>query len=93
MSTGAVSPQHPAVPLRHRLNIDAMNPDQLATFRAAVTAAMAISDERGYNYFAGIHGYPLPISCDVAHGQPLFLPWHRAYLYSPTRYARSPTRI
>ena len=47
MSTGAVSPQHPAVPLRHRLNIDAMNPDQLATFRAAVTAAMAISDERG----------------------------------------------
>jgi tyrosinase len=23
----------------------------------------------------------LPMSCDIAHGQPIFLPWHRAYLY------------
>ena len=81
MSTGAVSPRHPAVPLRHRLSIDHMNPGQLSAFRAAMHAAMGISDERGYNYFAGIHGYPLPISCDIAHGRPLFLPWHRAYLY------------
>lgn len=42
---------------------------------------MAISDERGYNYFAGIHGLPRPIGCDNAHGTPYFLPWHRAYLY------------
>jgi tyrosinase len=81
MSTGAASPQHPTVPLRHRLNIDSMNASQLSDFRAAVQAAMAISDERGYNYHAGIHGYPLPISCDIAHGRPIFLPWHRAYLY------------
>jgi len=81
MSTGAVSPQHPAVPLRHRLNIDKMTPEQLAAFRAAMSSAMGISDERGYNYQAGIHGLPLPISCDVAHGRPIFLPWHRAYLY------------
>jgi tyrosinase len=81
MSTGAVSPQHPAVPLRHRLSIDAMNGEQLSAFRAAMSAAMGISDDRGYNYYAGIHGYPLPISCDIAHGRPLFLPWHRAYLY------------
>jgi tyrosinase len=48
---------------------------------------MTISDERGYNYLAGIHGLPLPVSC--WHGQRrrrgvllrLFLPWHRAYLY------------
>ncbi len=38
-----------------------------------------ISDERGYQYQAGIHGLPLPMYCQ--HGTPLFLPWHRAYLY------------
>jgi len=81
MSTGAVSPQQPAVPVRHRLNIDAMTAEQLTTFRGAMSAAMGISDERGYNYQAGIHGLPLPIGCDIAHGQPIFLPWHRAYLY------------
>jgi tyrosinase len=81
MSTGAVSPQQPAVALRHRLDVDSMSAAQLATFRAAMASAMGISDERGYNYQAGIHGLPLPISCDVAHGRPIFLPWHRAYLY------------
>jgi tyrosinase len=81
MSTGAVSPQQPAVALRHRPDIDAMSSEQLANFRAAMSAAMEISDERGYNYQAGIHGLPLPISCDIAHGHEIFLPWHRAYLY------------
>jgi len=81
MSTGTVSPQQPTVPVRHRLNTDAMTDAQLAGFRAAMSASMAIGDERGYNYQAGIHGLPLPISCDIAHGQPIFLPWHRAYLY------------
>jgi tyrosinase len=55
--------------------------EQLALLRDAFGAAMAISDERGYNYFAGIHGLPRPIGCDNAHGTPYFLPWHRAYLY------------
>jgi tyrosinase len=81
VSVGAVSPQQPAVPVRHRLDVDQLAPDQLSAFRAAMTAAMSISDERGYNYQAGIHGYPLPISCGIAHGHALFLPWHRAYLY------------
>jgi tyrosinase len=81
MSTGTVSPQHPAVPVRHRLNVDAMTPTQLAAYRAAIAASMQVSDERGYNFQAGIHGLPLPIGCDIAHGRPLFLPWHRAYLY------------
>lgn len=81
MSTGVASPQQPSVPLRHRLNIDTMTAPQLAAFRAAMSSAMGISDERGYNYQAGIHGLPLPISCDIAHGHPVFLPWHRAYLY------------
>lgn len=82
MSTGAVSPQHPAVPVRHRLNIDKLSGPQLASFRAAMSKAMGISDDRGYSYQAGIHGLPLPMSCDIAHGRPIFLPWHRAYLYS-----------
>jgi len=81
MSTGAVSPQQPSVPLRYRLNVDSMNDAQLTAFRTAMSGAMGISDERGYNYQAGIHGLPLPISCDIAHGHPIFLPWHRAYLY------------
>ncbi len=81
MSTGVASPQQPVVALRHRLSVDSMSPAQLAAFRAAMTGAMGISDERGYDYQAGIHGLPLPISCDVAHGRPVFLPWHRAYLY------------
>jgi tyrosinase len=42
------------------------------------------ADDRGYEYWAGIHGLPLPISC--WHGSPLFLPWHRAYLYYFEQY-------
>jgi tyrosinase len=45
---------------------------------------LAISDDRGYEYLAGIHGLPLPMSCQ--HGSPLFLPWHRAYLYFFEQY-------
>jgi tyrosinase len=81
MSVGAVSPQHPAVPVRHRLDIDQMSPAQISSLRLATSAAMAVSDERGYNDQAGIHGLPLPISCGIAHGHAIFLPWHRAYLY------------
>lgn len=40
---------------------------------------MGVSDDRGYRHYAGIHGLPLPMYCE--HGSPLFLPWHRAYLY------------
>lgn len=54
---------------------------QLANLRAAFRAAQGISDDRGYAHHAGIHGLPLPIGCDNAHGTPYFLPWHRAYLY------------
>ena len=53
MSTGTISPQQPAVPVRHRLNIDALTAAQLAAFRAAIAASMKITDERGYNYQAG----------------------------------------
>ena len=56
-----------------RVEVRAMTSDQLASFRQAVTASMGVSDDRGYSAWAGIHGLPLPISCQ--HGNSLFLPW------------------
>lgn len=51
---------------------------------------MALTDERGYAYFAGLHGLPLPVEC--FHGSPLFLPWHRAFLYFFERALRDRSR-
>lgn len=75
--TGSV-PVHP-VALRHRRDASRLTATQLADFRRAISEAQAISDDRGYQAWAGIHGLPLPISC--THHTHLFLPWHRAYLY------------
>jgi tyrosinase len=77
--TGSPSPSQPVVALEHRPSVQQQTPDQLAKLRQAITAAEEISDERGYQYWAGIHGLPLPMYCQ--HGTPLFLTWHRAYLY------------
>lgn len=80
----------PAAPLRlrHRKKIELLRPDQLAALRQAHARVMQISDNavidnRGYQYFAGLHGLPGQY---CRHGSPpgsnpLFLPWHRAYLY------------
>lgn len=65
--------------LRHRRDARQLTVGQLADFRRAITATQGIGDDRGYQYWAGIHGLPLPISC--VHHRELFLPWHRAYLY------------
>lgn len=65
--------------LRHRRNARTLTAGQLADFRRAITLSQAIKDDRGYQAWAGIHGLPLPVSC--THNSPLFLPWHRAYLY------------
>ena len=69
------------LPVRWRRNADNLTAGQLETLRSAHTAVMAIGDDRGYSFYAGIHGLPRPIGCDNAHGSPYFLPWHRAYLY------------
>jgi tyrosinase len=79
--TGAPSPLHPAVPVRHRPSVTEMSESELAELRAAMTALQGVADDRGYEHQAGIHGLPLPKYCSQAHGQPSFLPWHRAYLY------------
>jgi len=64
-----------------------MSPADLQNLRSAYSQMMTISDNRGYNYLAGIHGVP---QWYCWHHQRrrrfnlalrLFLPWHRAYLY------------
>jgi tyrosinase len=65
--------------LRHRRSARRLSVGQIGDLRSAIAAAQAIGDDRGYQYWAGIHGLPLPEWCQ--HGSELFLPWHRAYLY------------
>lgn len=65
--------------IRYRKNIRNLSSDELAALREAFIKVYEISDDRGYQYLAGIHGLPLPIYC--AHGSPLFAVWHRPYIY------------
>ena len=82
MATGALSAQQPAVPVRYRPSIDELTEADLAELRAAFADLQKLSDDRGYQYYSGLHGLPLPAWCDkFAHGKPTFLHWHRAYLW------------
>jgi tyrosinase len=81
MSTGAPRAQAIATPVRFRRSADRLTAGQLKNLRDAFRVVQGIGDDRGYGYHAGIHGLPLPIGCDNAHGTDYFLPWHRAYLY------------
>jgi tyrosinase len=62
-----------------RKSASTLSASELTDLRDAFSAAYGLSDERGYAYYAGVHGLPLPTYCE--HGTLLFLPWHRAYLY------------
>ena len=62
-----------------RKEADALDSRDLDSLKRAFARAYTIRDERGFGYFAGIHGLPLPSYCE--HNTLLFLPWHRAYLY------------
>jgi tyrosinase len=81
VATGAPSSQNLTARVRFRRNAANLTAGQLRALRDAFSAVYAIHDDRGYDRWAGIHGLPLPIGCDNAHGTPYFLPWHRAYLY------------
>jgi tyrosinase len=81
MGTGTPRAQDPVSPVRFRRNADRLTAGQLRLLRDGFKQLYGISDDRGYAHHAGIHGLPLPIGCDNAHGTPYFLPWHRAYLY------------
>jgi tyrosinase len=61
-----------------RQNIETMPDADIAKFQGAITHALTINDNRGYMHFAKMHGWPLNF---CKHGSPLFLPWHRGYLY------------
>ena len=65
--------------LKHRKRLSTLGEDELAALREAFARAFEVSDSRGYGHFASLHGFPEPGYCE--HGNQLFLPWHRAYLY------------
>ncbi len=77
-----------------RKNADNLDATELQALRAGYKAAQAISDNRGYNHFAGIHGIPNWFCWHHDHttgsnvNAKLFLPWHRAYLLSFERAIR-----
>ena len=70
-----------ASPIRFRRSVALLSSGQLGLLRDGFRKLQGVNDDRGYRALAGIHGLPLPIGCDNAHGTPYFLPWHRAYLY------------
>jgi tyrosinase len=79
MATFVTAPVAAPSAFTHRKNILDLTAAELAALREAFAKVYQINDERGYQYHAGIHGYPLPVWCQ--HGNPLFAVWHRPYLY------------
>jgi tyrosinase len=69
-----------------RKKVEALSGPELATLRNAYTRMQGIMDNRGYNYWAGVHGVPQWYcwhhSGSLKDGRRLnlFLPWHRAYI-------------
>jgi tyrosinase len=64
--------------LKVRQSISRMSAAEVNRFRKAVKGLMERRDNRGYQFFAGWHGVPLDL---CIHHEPMFLPWHRGYLY------------
>jgi tyrosinase len=71
-------PQARQASLKVRQNITEMSAAEVNRFRKALEGMLARDDNRGFQFFAGWHGVPLEI---CQHHNPLFLPWHRGYLY------------
>ena len=74
--------------LRMRIGVHNLSSDQVDAFREAYRQMMAINDNRGYQFFAGLHGAPNWFcwhhqqNASSALRMQVFLPWHRAYLYN-----------
>jgi tyrosinase len=74
--------------LRVRSAVHNLSDTQTANFRQSYRQMMAISDNRGFQYLAGLHGVPSwycwhhQQNAHSAQRMELFLPWHRAYLYN-----------
>jgi tyrosinase len=73
-----VRPRPVQAAVKLRRSATALTDQQLAAYRAAVSAMQGLSDNRGWQYYAGWHGVP---NDWCQHGSLLFLPWHRSYLY------------
>ena len=73
---------------RLRYGVHNLTAAQLGDLRKAHAGQMAISDNRGYQFLAGLHGMPgnwcwhHQGNAKTAKHLQLFLPWHRAYLYN-----------
>jgi tyrosinase len=69
-----------------RKRVEDLSGQELATLRNAYARMQAILDNRGYNYWAGVHGVPQWYcwhhSGSLRDGRRLnvFAPWHRAYI-------------
>lgn len=73
-----VQPRALRATLKHRKSVTKLSADEVTRLREAIKQALKISDDRGYQFYAGWHGVPFGYCW---HHHPLFLPWHRAYLY------------
>ena len=70
--------------LRARQGVHNLSDAEVSAFRDAYGQMQAITDNRGFAYFAGLHGVPNWLCQHSTEKAPayLFLPWHRAYLYN-----------
>ena len=74
--------------LRNRQGVHNLTADDTAVFRDTYSKMMAISDNRGFQHFSGLHGAPNwycwhhQQNAHSAVNMQIFLPWHRAYLYN-----------
>jgi tyrosinase len=68
-----------------RQEVRHLSPGDLQNYRTAIATMQGISDNRGFQVIAGYHGVPGQF-CE--HGTPLFLPWHRAYMYHFEQFLR-----
>jgi tyrosinase len=73
-----VQPRAASATLKHRKSVDKLHANELKRLREAIKTSLKVADNRGYQYYAGWHGVPFDYCW---HHHPLFLPWHRAYLY------------
>lgn len=65
--------------VQHRKRLSTLTAEELAALREAFRRSVETPDSLGYGHFASLHGFPDPGYCE--HGNQLFLPWHRGYLY------------
>jgi tyrosinase len=80
--------------IRIRKGVHNLTDANVAGLREAYRQMMAINDNRGYAFLAGIHGVPgfycwhHQQNARAALRMEVFLPWHRAYLYNFEMAAR-----